>query len=91
MNLQSILTCPACAHKKIETMPTCACQFFYDSEGCGLRLKPKPATAASFVPTGLFHALRFKRREHAVRDLMLFGLSSSPLTLSARRHQRGPW
>jgi len=26
--LKSILTCPECGHKKEETMPTDACQFF---------------------------------------------------------------
>ncbi|WP_276576981.1 GDCCVxC domain-containing (seleno)protein, partial [Bradyrhizobium sp. CW7] len=48
MNLQSTLTCPACAHQKTETMPTDACQFFYDCEGCGLRLKPKPGDCCVF-------------------------------------------
>ncbi|MFX8953763.1 GDCCVxC domain-containing (seleno)protein, partial [Acinetobacter baumannii] len=27
--LQSVITCPNCGHKKEETMPTDACQFFY--------------------------------------------------------------
>ena len=30
--LESTITCPACGHRKTETMPTDACQWFYD---CG--------------------------------------------------------
>lgn len=38
--LQSVITCPTCGHKKEETMPTDACQFFYTCESCNTRLKP---------------------------------------------------
>ncbi|HLG40813.1 MAG TPA: GDCCVxC domain-containing (seleno)protein [Chitinophagaceae bacterium] len=38
--LQSVLTCPKCGHKKEETMPTDACQYFYKCENCGEVLKP---------------------------------------------------
>src|ERR1700716_1436045 len=38
MQLQSNLTCPKCSHQAVETMPTDACQFFYDCKGCGERL-----------------------------------------------------
>lgn len=37
---ESILTCPHCGHRKAEIMPTDACQFFYDCEGCGEVLRP---------------------------------------------------
>jgi hypothetical protein len=40
MQLESTLTCPACGHRFVETMPTDACVFFYDCKGCGTRLKP---------------------------------------------------
>jgi hypothetical protein len=40
MQLQSTLTCPKCSYQVVETMPTDACQFFYDCKGCGERLKP---------------------------------------------------
>jgi hypothetical protein len=40
MQLEFTLTCPACSHQAAETMPTDACQFFYDCKGCGIRLKP---------------------------------------------------
>lgn len=38
--LQSILTCPECGHKKEETMPTNACQYFYECENCKILLRP---------------------------------------------------
>jgi hypothetical protein len=38
--LQSVITCPNCGHKKEETMPTDACQYFYECEKCKERLKP---------------------------------------------------
>ncbi|USG61122.1 hypothetical protein NBZ79_18355 [Sneathiella marina] len=36
----STLTCPECGHSESETMPTDACQWFYDCKGCGVVLKP---------------------------------------------------
>ena len=39
--LISMITCPECGHSKDETMPTDACQWFYDCTGCGAVLKPK--------------------------------------------------
>ena len=38
---QSTITCPQCGHAELETMPTDACQYFYDCIGCGALLKPK--------------------------------------------------
>lgn len=37
--LQSVITCPKCGHKKEETMPTDACQYFYKCENCKESLK----------------------------------------------------
>ncbi len=42
------LTCPDCGHHKTEQMPVDACQFFYDCEGCGTRLKPKRGDCCVF-------------------------------------------
>ncbi len=39
--LQSTITCPNCGHKKEETMPTNACQYFYECENCKTILKPR--------------------------------------------------
>ncbi len=38
--LKSTIKCPKCGHKKEETMPTDACQFFYKCENCNTILKP---------------------------------------------------
>lgn len=51
MQLQSTLICPKCAYQVTEAMPTDACQFFYDCNGCGTRLKPKPGDCCVFVLT----------------------------------------
>ena len=45
---QRELTCPECGHRKRESMPVDACQFFYDCEGCGSRLKPKRGDCCVF-------------------------------------------
>jgi hypothetical protein len=60
MQLQSTLTCPKCTHQAIETMPTNACQFFYDCKGCGERLKPSRAIAACFALTDRCRARRYR-------------------------------
>ena len=40
MLLTSTLTCPKCGHQSTDTMPTDACQFFYDCKGCAAVLRP---------------------------------------------------
>ena len=40
MELQSVITCPVCNYKALETMPTEACQYIYDCKRCGHRMKP---------------------------------------------------
>jgi hypothetical protein len=42
IELRSTITCPECGHVETETMPTDACQWFYDCKGCAVVLKPKP-------------------------------------------------
>ena len=46
--LQSTLTCPVCGTAKRETMPTDACQYFYDCTGCGAVLRPKSGDCCVF-------------------------------------------
>lgn len=50
--LTSVVICPHCGHKKEETMPTDACQYFYECENCKARLKPKKGHCCVFVRTG---------------------------------------
>jgi len=52
MILESVITCPHCSHKAAETMPTDACQFFYNCEACGARLKPKAGDCCVFCSYG---------------------------------------
>lgn len=48
----STITCPLCGHRKTETMPTDACQYFYDCEGCHTVLKPKAGDCCVFCSYG---------------------------------------
>lgn len=48
IELRSTLTCPHCGHRTTEAMPTDACQYFYDCQGCGAVLKPKPGDCCVF-------------------------------------------
>lgn len=50
--LQSVLTCPSCGHVKRETMPTDACQFFYECRSCKLLLRPLAGDCCVFCSFG---------------------------------------
>ncbi|MEP6609904.1 MAG: GDCCVxC domain-containing (seleno)protein [Burkholderiaceae bacterium] len=50
--LDSVLTCPQCGHAKQETMPTDACQFFYECEGCKGLLRPRAGDCCVFCSYG---------------------------------------
>jgi hypothetical protein len=50
--LQSIITCPACGHQRGETMPTDACQYFYECGGCKALLRPKSEDCCVFCSYG---------------------------------------
>lgn len=52
VNLISTLTCPHCGHCKTETMPTDACQWFYECEKCHEVLKPQPDDCCVFCSYG---------------------------------------
>jgi hypothetical protein len=52
MLLESIITCPHCSHSKLETMPTDACQFFYECNQCGVKLRPKQGDCCVFCSYG---------------------------------------
>ena len=51
-NLTSEITCPQCGDRRTETMPTDACQFFYDCAGCGAVIRPKPGDCCVFCSYG---------------------------------------
>ncbi|MDF1696992.1 MAG: GDCCVxC domain-containing (seleno)protein [Saprospiraceae bacterium] len=50
--LESTITCPECNHAKTETMPTNACQFFYECENCKKVLKPNQGDCCVFCSFG---------------------------------------
>ena len=52
IQLTSILTCPHCSQSRVETMPTDACQYFFECTGCGVLLRPKPGDCCVFCSYG---------------------------------------
>jgi hypothetical protein len=52
IELRSALSCPHCGHTKTETMPTDACQWFYDCESCKVVLKPKAGDCCVYCSYG---------------------------------------
>ena len=40
VQIKSTIVCPKCGFEKEEEMPTGACQYFYECEGCKALLKP---------------------------------------------------
>lgn len=49
---ESTLTCPKCGHKSRETMPTDACQFYYECKHYGTLLRPKAGDCCVFCSYG---------------------------------------
>ncbi|HZR03099.1 MAG TPA: GDCCVxC domain-containing (seleno)protein [Burkholderiales bacterium] len=49
---QSVLTCPRCGFAKQETMPTDACQFYYECSMCKALLRPNPGDCCVFCSFG---------------------------------------
>ena len=52
MQLTSTLTCPECGGVATETMPTNACQFFYDCRHCAAVLRPLAGDCCVFCSFG---------------------------------------
>lgn len=52
VELRSTIKCPHCGHEKAEEMPTNACQFFYECEGCLELLRPLPGDCCVFCSYG---------------------------------------
>ena len=52
IELQSTITCPKCDFSKEETMPTNACQFFYECANCKTVLKPKKGDCCVYCSYG---------------------------------------
>jgi hypothetical protein len=52
MILKATIRCPHCGHRALEDMPTDACVYFYQCQGCGALLKPKPGDCCVFCSYG---------------------------------------
>ena len=52
LELRSEIGCPHCGHRKVEEMPTDACQFFYECEACGTVLRPRAGDCCVFCSYG---------------------------------------
>ena len=52
VTLESVLMCPRCGFAKAETMPTDACQFYYECENCKALLRPRPGDCCVFCSYG---------------------------------------
>lgn len=50
--LESTLTCPTCGHQERQTMPTDACQYFYECAVCHALHKPKQGDCCVFCSYG---------------------------------------
>jgi len=50
--LESAITCPECGHTELETMPTDACQWYYECKGCGALLEPLPGDCCVYCSYG---------------------------------------
>ena len=50
--LQSVITCPECGHVTEETIPTDACQWYYECKGCGTLLQPLKGDCCVFCSYG---------------------------------------
>ncbi|MFM0597251.1 GDCCVxC domain-containing (seleno)protein [Paraburkholderia dilworthii] len=50
--IRSTLTCPRCAHKKAEVMPTNECRWFYECEACRALLTPLAGDCCVFCSYG---------------------------------------
>lgn len=64
----STLTCPHCGERTVETMPTDACQFFYDCPGCGVLLRPQPGHCCVFCSYGDVPCPPVQEGQHDNRD-----------------------
>jgi len=50
--LVSVITCPHCGEAKHETMPTDACQWYYECTGCGRLLRPRAGDCCVYCSYG---------------------------------------
>lgn len=52
IELRSTITCPECGQQETETMPTDACQWYYECKHCETLLRPKQGDCCVFCSYG---------------------------------------
>ncbi|HUH89152.1 MAG TPA: GDCCVxC domain-containing (seleno)protein [Lysobacter sp.] len=52
IELESVVTCPECGAATRETMPTNACQWFYECDACHAVLAPLPGDCCVYCSYG---------------------------------------
>ncbi|WP_371378961.1 GDCCVxC domain-containing (seleno)protein [Thalassotalea aquiviva] len=52
VELESQITCPECGFSKVETMPTNACQCYYQCQKCHILLRPLRGDCCVFCSFG---------------------------------------
>src|SRR4051812_7741053 len=52
ISLESIISCPNCAHQKLEVMATDQCVFFYECQSCKIVLRPLAGDCCVFCSYG---------------------------------------
>ncbi|TDE09426.1 MULTISPECIES: GDCCVxC domain-containing (seleno)protein [Dyadobacter] len=50
--LESVISCPHCNTKRVETMPVDACMYFYECTNCKTLLKPASGDCCVFCTYG---------------------------------------
>lgn len=50
--LESTITCPECGARQTDTMPTDACQYFWDCPACGAVIRPKAGDCCVYCSYG---------------------------------------
>jgi hypothetical protein len=52
VQLKSVLTCPVCGHAVRLTMPTDACEYFWECLSCHTLIRPKPGDCCIYCSFG---------------------------------------
>lgn len=52
MQIESIITCPACGFSRTERMPTNACVWCWECPACGALTRPKPGDCCVYCSYG---------------------------------------
>ncbi len=74
METTSTLTCPNCGKASTETMPTDACQYFYDCRHCSAVLKPLAGDCCVYCSYGDVPCPPIQETRSAGRDSSCCGL-----------------